>query len=488
MNLRKKAFEGVAWTVTQSLGTQLLSLAVFLILARLLDPEAFGLVAIATALVAFMQVFVGLGLSSRIVQTDALEPEHLDTAFWINVLVGIILVLAIWTLSERIADLFNRPDISQIIRWLSLVLLISAVCRVHHSMLLRKLEFRSLAFRTLAAEPIGGCFGVLMAFYGFGVWSLVAKQLITSAIAALILWCLSKWRPRLRFSRRHARDLLGFGVPVLGVRLSGFFSSRFNILLIGYFLDAVAVGYFTVAGRLYEIMRTIIGDTVARVTVPLFSRIQKDHEKLREVLYTATQMTALIAVPGFLGMSAVEPELVPMLLGEKWKPIVSVVQVLAFLYLLNVLHNFKESVMMAVGKPSWRLGLRMLVMIGNIVGFLVAVRWGLVAVATAYVVVGYTLAPLWIWLVRRLIQIDLRVYLRGYLAPIFGSSVMLGVVVFVKTVMGTEVPDSARLSVVVVAGVLSYGLVVRYVYPAVFEQALLSARNLVFAFGATKKR
>ena len=195
MNLRQKAAKGVAWSAIENLGTQAIYFVVFLVLARLLQPEEFGLVSLAGVFISFMMVFADQGLSDAIVQRQDLEPEHLDTAFWINL--GICALLAIFTFAAAgsVSSFFHQPQLKPIIAWLSLSFLFNGFSSVQQSLLRRQLAFRALAVRSLVATFASGIVGVVMALMGFGVWSLVAQQLINRVLAILGLWWASDWRP-----------------------------------------------------------------------------------------------------------------------------------------------------------------------------------------------------------------------------------------------------------------------------------------------------
>jgi O-antigen/teichoic acid export membrane protein len=179
-NLRQQAVKGVFWSALESWGRQAISFGVFFLLARLLGPGTFGLVALSSVFLAFLQVFLDQGFSQAIVQRQNLEPEHLDTAFWTNLGVSILLATTSIACAGLVSDLFKEPQITSIIRCSSLGLLLSAFSSVQDAILQRKLAFKALATRSLVGVVIGGVVGVSMAFMGFGVWSLVGQQLSTS--------------------------------------------------------------------------------------------------------------------------------------------------------------------------------------------------------------------------------------------------------------------------------------------------------------------
>lgn len=455
--LLEQAASGVFWSAIQKWAGRVISLGVFLLLARLLNPQAFGLVALAGVFVAFMEIFLDQGFADAIVQRADLAPGHLDTAFWTNLGLGLVFLASGVLGAGFIASLFDEPTLGPVIRWLSLSFILAALIGVQKALLLRDLAFRLMAAASVTAIAVGGIVGVGMALTGFGVWSLVGQQLVSRAVEAAVFWRVNDWRPGFRVSRQHFRDLFGYGINVVGMKLLSFFSTRTLDLLIGAFLGTVALGYYNIAFRIVAVLSTLISGTVRSVAFPLFARLQAELGRMRRGFYTATRLTSVIALPTFVGLAVIAPELIIGLIGAKWAPSVRILQVLAFIGILEAITYFNGAVIQASGKPSWSLGLRFLNVIGNLIGFAIAVRWGVVAVALAYVLRGYLLMPLSVWAAHKLIHFDLRTYVRQYTAPLFASVVMALVVVGAHLALADlRLGLYAQVATSIVVGVLAY--------------------------------
>ena len=461
MNLREKAVNGLVWSVIQKWGRAAISTVAFIALARLLPPEAFGLVALATVVTAFIEILLDQGFSAAIVQRTDLEPEHLDTAFWISVLIGLLLTLGAIAASELAAAFFNEPELAPVIRWLSLSFIFVALSSTQTAILQRDLKFKSLAARSTAAALVGGVVGVGMAFAGFGVWSLVGQNLVRALVGVIVLWRASNWRPGLKVSKKHYRELFTFGASVTGTNLLNTLTRRSDDFLIGYFLGPTLLGYYTVGYRLLLVTMRLVTGIVNSVAFPTFSRIQQNRTRTRRAFYEVTQYTSLLAFPVFIGLAVLAPELVTALFGEQWAPSIPIMQILALIGILLSVLAFNGSVMRASGKPSWQFGIMLLTAVCSVIGFLIAVRWGIVAVAASFVIVGYLLAPLSYVAVRKLIQIDFRTYLGQFVAPLSASLIMAAVILGLKSVLGHQALNLfLQLSIYVTAGVLSYLLVI----------------------------
>jgi O-antigen/teichoic acid export membrane protein len=480
MNLKQKAVKGVFWSAIQSWGSQGISFLVFTLLARLLAPETFGLMALADVFLAFIQVFLDQGFSTAIIQRRELEPEHLDTAFWTNLAIGVFMTgLGIIT-ANLIADFFKQPELALIIRWLSLSFIIRSLSAVQEAIFRRNLAFKTLAVRSLIAVVTGGAVGVFMAFKGFGVWSLVCQILSGNLVQIIVLWWASNWRPKLRVSRKHFQDLFSFGINIVGIKVLGFFNRRSDDLLIGYFLGPVALGYYTIAYRVLLVMTQLLTDMINNCALPVFSKMQKEPEKMRTAFYKAIQLSSLIAFPAFLGMAALAPEITLISFGEKWLPSVPVMQILAFIGIVHSVTYFDSTVMTAMGKMSLQLKINCLNSLANIIGFAIAVRWGIIAVAIAYVTRAYLIMPINLYILKRLINIKLSVYFRQYLSQAVGAIMMIFTILAVKHFLGALITIKITLlAICITIAVLTYGLIIILTEPKLYREVLNMGSNLV---------
>jgi PST family polysaccharide transporter len=472
MNLRQKAVKGVAWTAIQSGGTQAISSIIFFLLARLLGPEVFGLVAMAGVFLAILQVFSEQGFTEAIIQRNKLEPEHLDTAFWSNLGIGLLLTLLSIAAAKPVSILFNQPKLTPIIGCLSLSFLLGAFRATQEAILRRQFNFMALAIRSLVATGIGGIVGVVMAFLGYGVWSLVGQQLVNQLVGVLVLWRSSNWRPGLKFSLNHFKELFAYGINLVGMNFLNFFNQRADDLLIGYFLGPVALGYYSVPYRIFTMLAALLPGSAVQVALPTFSRLQEDPERLRQAFYTAGQLTSLICFPIFFGLAALAPELLPGLLGDKWIPSIPVMRVLAFVGVLFSISYFYGSVIMAMGKPDWAMKISFINAVTSILAFLVAVRWGIVAVAVAFLLRVLVEFPIPLWATHKLIHLDMATYFGKYVAPLSGSLVMVAVLVGAREFLGSSMNLYAALLLYAVLGASVYSLTIFLFAPSLFQKAL----------------
>lgn len=472
MNLRQKAAKSVAWSALENLGTQAIYFVLFLLLARLLEPEVFGLVSLAGVFISFMMVFADQGLSDAIIQRQELEAEHLDTVFWTNLGIGVLLTLISIAAAEQVSLFFKQPQLTPVIGWLSLSFLFNAFSSVQQALLRRQLAFRALAVRSLVAIALGGIVGVTMAYMGYGVWSLVGQQLVNRLVAVLALWWASDWRPGLKVSVKHFKELFSFGINILASSLLIFFSVRSDDFLIGYFLGPVALGYYTIAYRLLVAMTQIFSATIRQVALPMFSRLQNEKEQLQRALYKTTQLVSFIAFPAFLGTVVLAPEIVQSLFGKQWMPSIPVMQFLALTGITHSVLAINGLAIVAMGKPSWDLTLIFINTAFNVIGFAIAVRWGIVAVAAAAAIRSYVLAPLTIWAMSKLTPINISHYLAQFAAPLGGALSMATVILVAKYLLSSSLNSYALLTSCVILGTLIYTTVILLIAPNLIRQII----------------
>ncbi|RJK97881.1 lipopolysaccharide biosynthesis protein [Vallicoccus soli] len=489
--LRQQAAKGVAWTTLMAVGSRAMTAVVFVVLARLLTPAEIGLVALALVFISLTSMFVDQGFGSALVQRRELDDEHLDTAFWTTLGSGVLLAGALCGLAYPISSLVGAPDLVPVLQALSATLVLGATASAPTSVLRRELGFRSLAYRKLLGTFVGGVAGVAAAFGGWGVWALVAQAVTQQLVATVALWAVTPYRPGLRFSRAAFRDLFGYSNKVIGIKLLEFLSKRSDDLLIGSVLGPVALGLYSVAYRLLTIMTEVLNLTIDGVAFPTFARLQGDVPRMRRAYESAIRASLTVAAPAYLAVAVLAPDLVALFFGERWDDAVPVMQVLALAGLVQALLYSNNSLLMAIGRPQTVLRVTAVIAAVNVVGFLVAVNFGILAVAVAYAVRAYLLAPLSIAPAKRALGFSWREFVVPLLPLLLSGGLMAGAVALVRHVLLADAPTAVALGASLAVAALTYPLLVRLLAPARFREvvgyaalALPSRRRRAGARGA----
>lgn len=468
----------MAWTFIQSYGSQVITLLVFLLLARLLKPEVFGLIALANIFVNFIQIFLDQGLGEAIVQRKELEPEHLDTAFWTNIASGAILMSIGLLGADLVAQFFHEPKLSPIIRWLSLTLLIGSCNVVQRALLRRNLAFKVLAIRTLIGSLISAIVGVLMAFQGFGIWSLVGMTLTDQIVGTVTFWKVSDWRPGFRVSVKHLKDLFSFGINVIGIVILVFLSRRIDDFLIGYYLGPVTLGYYSIAYRIWTIINQTMCDQPQKVAMPTFSKLQAELDRFQIAFYKTSQLLSLITFPLFCGVAVLSPEIVRNVFGRQWEPSIPVLQCLMIAGCLQSIFYLCGPALMAKGKPSWNLGLFFLNAAFSAAAFLLVVQWGIVAVSASLIAVALLMYPPYLWVLQQQLNIHLVSFLSKYVPAFAASLLMVGAVLLAKYLLSDFLRSPIDLAVYIIIGASTYVAAIGLLARDLYDQAFRLARSL----------
>jgi teichuronic acid exporter len=341
------------WAFVMNWGQRGVSTVVTFVLAGLLGPHDFGLVAIAAVYIAFIQVFLEQGIGAAVIQRERLEPEHLDSAFWMNLVWGLLLIGLSIGLAGWWSALNHLPELERVIDVLSVLIPISALTVVQQAVLQRDLKFKKLAVRSNISALIGGACGIAMGLAGAGVWALVAQQLVAAAAALVLLWSVSHWVPRARFSWLHARELLGFSIQAFLGNVAVFVTRRADALLMGIFFGPAAVGLYRLADRLVEAVITLSTRPVQVVSFPHFSRLQGDPQALRGSVRACMRITLITTIPA-MAILAASSDFVMATLGPAWVGAADPLKVLSVVGIGKALILFTGPLLFAVAKPHFR--------------------------------------------------------------------------------------------------------------------------------------
>ena len=459
MSMRRTALVTALWSMGESWGLRIVSAAVFLLLAHLIEPAAFGLVALAQVYLMVAQTLCDQGLTTALIQRETIEAEHKDSVFWANLAVGAVLMGLTIAFAGALAEAYGEPRLAPVLRWYSLAPLLTSISIVQTGLARRELRFRDLALRQTLGALIGGAVGVAMALAGMGVWALVGQGLVTQAAGVVILWAIVDWRPRLVFSWRHLKDLLGFGSNVLATNVLRIIGGQADRLLLGYFFGATDVGYYSVAQRLLGIVTDFIAGSTERAVVPLFSRIKEDKARVARGLAAAQGILTVIVLPAFIGLAAAAPSLIRVGVGAQWEPSILPTRILAFFSLAYCLGFYFGHVVTALGRPSLRLGVVLAQSLVQMGLSLVGVVYGIPGVAAAMAATQLIFYGVELMVLRRLVRFSLSAFLLKGVLPGLAALVMAAAVLGFESLLAGR-GAAVQLAGGVVLGVVVYGAII----------------------------
>jgi O-antigen/teichoic acid export membrane protein len=456
--VKKLSIRALLWSASESLGLALLSLAVFILLARLLQPEDFGVVALAGVFVFSFNLIIGTSFADALVQRIELKPSHKDVAFWTTMVVSLLLAGASFALAPFVADQTNEPQIAEVLPWLALSMPLNAIATVQTALFRRALQFRVIAVRSLAGRTVGAAVGVGLALGGFGVWSLVGQQLAGVAVTNLALALRSSWRPRLRFSFRRLRELAGFGVHVSASQTINGISEQAVTFAVGILFGTTQLGYFTIAWRVVQLIRALIGSAVYHVGFSAFSRLQQDRETLANAVLQSTRFSCLFGFPIGVGISVLAGPIIILLFGQRWLPGEPLLILLALEMLQAFYVIFFAPCWRALGRPELTLMLSLVYAISGLAILLLLARFGLEAAVLGWVLRSFLLLPLQVFLFRRILDVPYSRILAPLVAPgIAVGAMAIAVAALVWSLQG-KIGNTELVVLAVLSGMVVYGI------------------------------
>jgi PST family polysaccharide transporter len=454
---QRRIFVGaLKWALAMSWGERALGALLTFVLAALLGPHDFGVVAIALIYIALAHVFLEQGLSTALIQREELEPDHLNSAFWLNLFWCLVLAGVTVAVSGLWADLNGAPVLRAVLSVLSLMLVIEGLIIVQEAYFQRNAEFKTLAILANVAALAGGALGIALALAGSGVWALVAQQLATSGTALVLFWILSPWKPSLRFSRRHARDLLRFSSHVFVANFGGFVNRRSDALLVGVFFGPVVVGIYRLADRFVDLVLELTTRPVGMISLPLFSRLQQDREHLRDAVETCLRVTLVAAIPALLLVAACSDFLLAVI-GAEWESGADALKLLAVAGIAKAVIAFTGPLLFAVGRPAsravmlWLLGAASaaaVVVVASLLRSASDERQIFGVSASRALLFLLVFVPINLLVVRRLTGFGLRAFAALTAPPTAAGAAALALVLFLREATAIErIPPVAGLAV-----------------------------------------
>lgn len=470
-SILNKSIASVGWMGLEKWTRQILSFAIFSILARLLDPTIFGVVALAGIYTSLLDIFVTQGFSAAIVQRQEIDTGHLDTAFWISLLASGIIFIGTFIFAPFLATYLDVPLLAPVIRALAFAFLISAMNVVPSAVLMREMAFDRLAIRSLTGVIVGGTAGLALAWVGLGVWSLVAQQLIGAIAGTIALWTVTTWRPGLNVSKKYLVDLRSISLAIMGNNCLWFFSRKSDEAIVGGVLGAASLGAYSVANRIVTIMLDLLNSPGQIVALPAISKIQSELERVARSVVTGTIVMCAIGFPAFIGLLILAPVALPLLFGAKWSASVPVIQVLCIAGILRVWQGMVDPTMLALGHPWVYLALFSLHAGVTVVTSIIAVRTGhLETVALAQVASNLVTGCVSFYALRQFTGFNVLQFLTGLTRVVLPCAAMACTLVFFqKWIYSAEISKTAVLLANILVGASVYVAVGRITLASEFN-------------------
>lgn len=452
-SLKNKTVKGIVWSSVERFSVQGIQFLVMIVMARLLTPKDYGLVGMVAIFIAVAQSLVDSGFSQALIRKQNRTETDNSTVFYFNIVVGILLYLVLFVIAPWVADFYDSPELTALMRVICLSVVFNSFVVVQRALLTVNIDFKTQAKASLTAAVVSGVIGIGMAYSGFSYWSIVAQQLVNLGLNTLLLWIFTRWRPRWIYSWGSFRELFTFGSKLMVSGLLDVVYRNMYLLVIGKVFTASSLGYYTRANQFAEFPSSNLTGIMQRVTYPVLCQIQDDDERLAQIYRRFLRLSAFLIFPLLVGLSAVAEPFVLLLLKEQWLFAATLLQIICFAMMWYPIHAINLNLLQVKGRSDLFLRLEIIKKAIAVLILCVTIPMGLIAMC-----VGQILSSLIALIINtnytgKLIQVGFLRQMRDLLPTLLLSLSMWGVVYGITSCLSGII---LQLIVGIIAGMVYY--------------------------------
>lgn len=393
-NIKKDTISGVKWTSIENIALSGSQFLIGIVLARRLDPEDFGLVGMLAIFIAISTTFIDSGFSNALIRKPDRTEIDYHTTFHFNFVVGITCYILLFLASPWIADFFNKPILSDLLKVLAITLFVNSLSVVQIARLTINLNFKAQTIATISASVISGAIGIAMAYTGHGVWSLVWQQVFNSIFKTLIVWIQAKWVPKFKFSTKSFKALFSFGSKLLAASIIGTIYKHITTISIGKFYTSKDLGFYSRGSQFAHFPVNVIMTSLGKVTFPILAKIQEDDSKLISVYRKYIRITSLVIIFVIMLMAAIAKPLILIVLTEKWSDAIIYMQIFCLAYMFEHISTINLNLLNVKGRSDLFLKLEVIKKIIAFIILIAAIPLGVLAICLSKVI--YSIIALFI--------------------------------------------------------------------------------------------
>lgn len=448
--------KGVIWRVTEVFGTEVLAFGTFILLARLLAPDHFGLVSQASLFILTVQLILQQGFPEALVQMEEVGDAHFETSFWANLALGGAAALLLMAVAPWVASILAEPALTQVLFGLAPTLLLLSANRIYLAKLRRELRFRDFMLVNVLATFAGAAAATILATSDYGLWSLVAQQWFYALIGLIAGYVRTGWLPGRRFQIDHMRAMWAFSSFTVLEALTAFGARRLDLLILAWFWSAVEIGYYFLANRLLFSAGMLTYYSISHLGLPFLARLQGDPAAYREAIHRTMQLVFLACMPTLIGLALVAPVMIRLLFGEEWAPSVPPFQVLAAFSIFYALTLMSGQILIAAGHAKDAMILSGVTMVLFLAAVAIAAPHGLTAAAAAGGLANLLILPFYLHRLRCRFGIDPKRWLFEQLPCWTATAAMVAVVLTLQSWMEVELPPIIQFLATSLAGAVTF--------------------------------
>lgn len=385
---KKKVIISLLWKFLERGGVQGIQFVLQIILARILSPEDYGVLAILMAFIAIANVFVQSGLNTALIQKRDVDEVDFSSVFWLSLFISILLYIFLFFFAPIIAKFYHKDILVPVLRVLAITLFFGALNSVQNAMVSKTMQFKRFFFSSTFGVLGSGIIGIICAKFGFGVWALVIQQLTSSFLISIILWFTVKWRPKFVFSIKKVRCLFSFGWKLLcSTILETLYNQIYN-LIVGKTFSDIDLGYFSRGEQFPAAIANNLNGSIQSVMLPTLSSHNDNCEEMKRITRRSIEVSSFVLWPCMIGLCAVAKPLVQVLLTDKWLPCVPYLQLACLSFALYPIHTANLTAINAMGRSDLFLKLEIVKKIIGCIVIIVTLPFGLSVMAIGRVIQG----------------------------------------------------------------------------------------------------
>ena len=431
-SLKGKTAKGVLWSSVERFSTQGVQFVIMIIMARLLTPKDYGLIGMLAIFLAVSQSLIDSGFSQALIRKQQRTETDNSTVFYFNLAVGVVLYLLLFLCAPWVADFYDTPELTAVMRVVCLGVIINSLAVVQRALLSVNIDFKTQAKASFSAALISGCIGIGLAYSGYGVWALVVQQLLNLGINTGLLWLFSSWRPKWLYSWQSFRELFAFGSKLLASGLLGTLYSNIYTIVIGKLFSASNLGHYTRAQHFAEFPSSNLTGIMQRVTYPVLCSIQEDDKRLEKVYRKFLKLSAFVVFPLMLGLSAVAHPFIWVTIGYQWEFCAVLLQILCFSMMWYPIHAINLNLLQVKGRSDLFLRLEIIKKILGISVLCITAPFGLIWMCYGQIFNSLVALVINTYYTGKLIHIGFLKQMRDLLPTLLLSLSMFALVLYVN--------------------------------------------------------
>ena len=452
-SLKSKTVKGVVWSSIERFSTQGVQFLIMIIMARLLTPKDYGLIGMLAIFLAVAQSLIDSGFSQALIRKQDRTDVDNSTVFYFNIVVSSALYLILFIAAPFVADFYNQPELTSVMRVVCLGVILNSLAVVQRALLTVRIDFKTQAKASLSAAVISGCIGIVLAYCGFGVWSLVVQQLLNLSVNTLLLWIFSKWRPIAVFSWKSFHELFAFGSKLLASGLLDTLYRNIYPIVIGKLFSASSLGHYTRAHQFSEFPSSNVTGIIQRVTYPILCGIQDETERLEAVYRKFLKLSAFIIFPLMIGMSAVARPFIDIVLGTQWGFCGQLLQIICFAMMWYPIHAINLNLLQVKGRSDLFLRLEIIKKILGITVLCITAPFGLVVMCYGQIFNSIVALVINTYYTGKLINVGFIRQMKDLFPTILLSLTMFGAILLVNDFIEANI---YRLVIGILVGIIVY--------------------------------